>query len=147
MYANGLGIGGILPIQVSKNMSEVKLELTGNQGDTMKESMRCARNIAFGLMSDYDSKFDPSEIKHGIHIHCPATSTPKDGPSAGGAITIAIYSFLTGKPILQNVAMTGEIDLIGNITNWWIKCKTQWCKTQVLKLLLFQKKIFLNLKE
>ena len=116
MYANGLGIGGILPIQVSKNMSEVKLELTGNQGDTMKESMRCARNIAFGLMSDYDSNFDPNEIKHGIHIHCPATSTPKDGPSAGGAITIAIYSFLTGKPILQNVAMTGEIDLIGNIT-------------------------------
>ena len=114
MYANALGLGGILPIQVSSSVSDAKgkLELTGMQGDVMKESMKCAKTMAF-LLAD-DCKFKKEELS--LHIHCPATSTPKDGPSAGGAICSAIYSLLTGKPILQNVAMTGEIDLIGNIT-------------------------------
>lgn len=116
MYANSLGIGGILPIQVSKNVSETKLELTGTQGDVMKESMKCARNVAFMLMNRDDESFNPTDTSYGLHIHCPSTSTPKDGPSAGGAICMAVYSFLSGKSILQNVAMTGEIDLIGNIT-------------------------------
>ena len=116
MYANTLGLGGILPIQVSKNVAETKLELTGTQGDVMKESMKCARNVAFSLMNNETDNFDPIEMKYGLHIHCPETSTPKDGPSAGGAICMAIYSLLSNKPILQNVAMTGEIDLIGNIT-------------------------------
>jgi len=116
MYANALGLGGILPIQVSKNISDNKLELTGMQGDVMKESMKCAKTMAFGLMSRDNPEFDPSEMKDGLHIHCPSTSTPKDGPSAGGAICIAIYSYLSKKTLLQNVAMTGEIDLIGRIT-------------------------------
>lgn len=116
MYANSLGIGGILPIQVSKNVTETKLELTGTQGDVMKESMKCARNVAFMLKSRDDDSFNPTDTSYGLHIHCPSTSTPKDGPSAGGAICMAVYSFLSGKPILQNVAMTGELDLIGNIT-------------------------------
>ena len=116
MYANVLGLGGILPIQVSKQVSDSKLELTGMQGDVMKESMKCAKTMAFTLMSKEDKTFNPTELKEGLHIHCPSTSTPKDGPSAGGAICIAIYSYLANKPINQFVAMTGEIDLIGNIT-------------------------------
>lgn len=116
MYANALGLGGILPIQVSKHVSENKLELTGMQGDVMKESMKCAKTMAFTLMTRDNSTFNPNELKDGLHIHCPSTSTPKDGPSAGGAICIAIYSYLSNKPINQYVAMTGEIDLIGNIT-------------------------------
>jgi len=59
---------------------------------------------------------DKDKKEKGIHIHCPSAATPKDGPSAGGAICLAIYSFLSEKPILTNVAMTGEIDLRGNIT-------------------------------
>lgn len=116
MYANALGLGGILPIQVSKNVSDNKLELTGTQGDVMKESMKCAKTMAFTLMSKDDPNFDPNELKDGLHIHCPSTSTPKDGPSAGGAICLAIYSYLSGKPLNQYISMTGEIDLIGNIT-------------------------------
>jgi len=52
----------------------------------------------------------------GIHVHCPAGGVPKDGPSAGTAITIAIYSVLNGLTIKHDVAITGEIDLIGNVT-------------------------------
>jgi ATP-dependent Lon protease len=52
----------------------------------------------------------------GIHVHCPEGSISKDGPSAGVAITIAIYSLLNNIPILNDVAITGEIDLQGNIT-------------------------------
>ena len=116
MYANALGMGGVLPIQVSKNSTESKLELTGNQGDTMKESMKCAREVAFQLVSKEKTDFEPNKLNYGLHIHCPATSTPKDGPSAGGAICSTIYSYLMNKPIKQTIAMTGEIDLLGNIT-------------------------------
>ena len=92
------------------------MELTGTQGDVMKESMKCAKTMAFKLMCNDNPDFDPNELKDGLHIHCPSTSTPKDGPSAGGAICLAIYSYLSQKPINQYIAMTGEIDLIGNIT-------------------------------
>ena len=78
--------------------------------------MKCAKTMDYKLMSKDNPNFDPNEQKEGLHIHCPSTSTPKDGPSAGGAICLAIYSYLSEKPINQYVAMTGEIDLIGNIT-------------------------------
>ena len=55
------------------------------------------------------------DFKSGIHIHCPSTSIPKDGPSAGSGITLAIYSYLTNLPINTNVAITGEIDLKGKV--------------------------------
>ena len=123
MYANVLALGGILPIQVCSSASETKLELTGTQGDVMKESMKCAKTMAINLILDKpeeergECKMSKEDLyKVGLHIHCPDTSMPKDGPSAGGAICLAIFSFLTKKPIKQTVAMTGEIDLIGNIT-------------------------------
>jgi ATP-dependent Lon protease len=115
MYANALGLGGILPIQVSENSSDNKLELTGTQGDIMKESMKCAKTMAFKLVTSYNSN-KVIDTNKGLHIHCPSTSVPKDGPSAGGAICLAIFSFLSNIPIKQNIAMTGEIDLIGRIT-------------------------------
>jgi ATP-dependent Lon protease len=61
---------------------------------------------------DIETKF----LNTGLHIHCPDGSTPKDGPSAGTAITTAIYSLLTNKPIKNDLAITGEIDLDGNVT-------------------------------
>jgi ATP-dependent Lon protease len=61
-------------------------------------------------------KKSKDSLLQGIHIHCPEGATPKDGPSAGTAITCAIYSILTGKKIDNNVAITGEINLQGNVT-------------------------------
>jgi len=117
MYANALGLGGILPIQVSENMTDNKLVLTGHQGDTMKESMKCAQTMAYYMLPEEMAKIKKDEEKSiGLHIHCPATSMPKDGPSAGGAICAAIYSYLTKKEIRQDVSMTGEMDIAGRIT-------------------------------
>lgn len=70
--------------------------------------------MAFNLIEE---KYKTEDLIHqGLHIHCPSASIPKDGPSAGGAICLAIYSYLMKKPIKRNVCMTGEIDLQGNIT-------------------------------
>lgn len=115
MYANSTGLGGITTIQVSKIHSKTPLEmtLTGNQGDVMKESMHCARSVAWRSLPEEIQKKDHT---FGLHIHCPSGSTPKDGPSAGGAITLSIYSLLSNRPINPTIAMTGEIDLNGNIT-------------------------------
>ena len=116
MWANAMGMGGVLPIQVDKTYTSKTLVLTGTQGDTMKESMRCAETIAFNLMSHINPNFNKEDLKYSLHIHCPSTGMPKDGPSAGGAICIAIFSFLSNRYIKAYVAMTGEIDLMGRIT-------------------------------
>ena len=115
MYANTYGLGGILPIQVERTYTNKSLTLTGTQGDTMKESMRCAETIAINLVSKEIPVFNKEDLKYGLHIHCPSTGMPKDGPSAGVAICIAIYSYLCNKYIKQDVAITGEIDLMGRV--------------------------------
>jgi ATP-dependent Lon protease len=117
MYANALGMGGVLPIQVSltKSESSGKMELTGMQGDVMKESMICARTMAWELF-DQQVVEETEKEKFGLHIHCPSAATPKDGPSAGGAICLAIFSALSKRKIKNTVAMTGEMDLRGRIT-------------------------------
>ena len=106
MYATENGTGGVMVIETSKLTSDKKLELTGLPGDVMKESMQVARTVACNLVSN-------KKHNTGIHVHCPDGSTPKDGPSAGLAITTAIYSLLSGKPVDHTVCMTGEIDLNG----------------------------------
>tara|TARA_Y100001970_G_scaffold151547_1_gene185621 strand:+ start:6 stop:2012 length:2007 start_codon:yes stop_codon:yes gene_type:complete len=123
MWANALGLGGILPIQVRRVLDDTGFLLTGTQGDTMKESMKCAKGMAWELLYIHKPVAYQGFIRKknekkncGLQVHCPATSTPKDGPSAGGAICIAIFSYLSKIPIKSNVAMTGEIDLRGNIT-------------------------------
>ena len=63
----------------------------------------------------YVYKINISKLEYGIHIHCPNGGTPKDGPSAGSGITLAIISFITNKKIRNNFAITGEIDLDGNV--------------------------------
>ena len=122
LWANSLSMGGIIPIETmffpSSNFLELKL--TGLQGDVMKESMNIAKTLAWNLT---DSKIKNEWIKkteetkeQGIHIHCPDGSISKDGPSAGTAITVAIYSLLNKKPIKNDIAITGEICLSGEIT-------------------------------
>jgi ATP-dependent Lon protease len=84
----------------------------------MKESMSCAKTLAMNLLNSEEKESIISELKSnpfGLHIHCPDGATPKDGPSAGITITTAIYSILTNKPIRNDIAMTGEVDLLGNV--------------------------------
>jgi len=119
LWANSLGRGGVIPIQVSLRPSDkfLSLHLTGMQGDVMKESMNVALTLAWDLTSkQVKEEYSVSNILNGIHIHCPEGSTPKDGPSAGTAITTAIYSLLNNKKIKYNIAITGEICLNGNVT-------------------------------
>jgi ATP-dependent Lon protease len=100
-----------------KTISDKKLsleKLTGNQGDVMKESMNCALTLAWNIIPDSIKKMiNDSKEGYGLHIHCPESATPKDGPSAGLAITTAIISRLTNTPIRNDIAMTGEVDLLG----------------------------------
>ena len=121
LYATKYGLGGIIIIEISKTISEtpMKLKLTGQQGDVMKESMECSKTLAWNIIPDSIKtklREEWKTNKWGIHIHCPDTSTPKDGPSAGAAITLCLISLLTNTPVLNTVALTGEIDLNGNIT-------------------------------
>jgi len=122
LWANSQGCGGILPIEVTYNPSTsfLDLKLTGLQGDVMKESMNVAKTVAYNLLTNEERKECDKELKdstkQGLHIHCPEGAVPKDGPSAGAAITLCIYSLLTKKKIRNNVAITGEITLQGIIT-------------------------------
>ena len=121
LYASTVGLGGITLIQVKKiltNNNSMPLELTGQQGDVMKESMSCAKTLAMNLLSQMQKDCVSDELKNspfGLHIHCPDGATPKDGPSAGITITTGIYSVLTNKKIRNDIAMTGEVDLLGNV--------------------------------
>ena len=116
LWANALGMGGIIPIETSFYPSSTFLDfkLTGSQGDVMKESMNVAKTLSWNLTNDDTKKdliklFEKTKMQ-GIHIHCPEGAVPKDGQSAGTAITICIYSLLNNKKIKKNIAITGEID-------------------------------------
>ena len=123
LYASSCeGLGGITIIEAVEMPSDSKLqlELTGSQGDVMKESMSVARSVSWNLInnetkSDYTEKWKNSG-NTGFHIHCPEAATPKDGPSAGGAIVLCIVSRLINSEINHEIALTGEVDLSGNIT-------------------------------
>jgi len=124
LWANSIGKGGIIPIQARFYPYEtfLHLKLTGMQGDVMKESMNVALTLAWNLTSAERKKQiqemynEPATSKYGIHIHCPEGAVPKDGPSAGAAITTVIYSILNHRRIKHNFAITGEIALDGKIT-------------------------------
>ncbi len=121
LWANAYGHGGIIPIQTSffPCNQNLQLKLTGMQGDVMKESMNVALTIAWEKTSVKRQKQLIAECKNnnkGVHIHCPEGAVPKDGPSAGGAITTAIFSLLNNIKINHTFGITGEIALDGNIT-------------------------------
>jgi ATP-dependent Lon protease len=98
--------GDILFIEASRTPGTGKLILTGQLGEVMKESAQAALTLAKVFTSQTLEKTD-------IHIHVPAGATPKDGPSAGVAMFLALVSLLAGKPVRSDVAMTGEISLRG----------------------------------
>jgi ATP-dependent Lon protease len=98
--------GDILFIEASKVPGSGKLILTGQLGEVMKESAQAALTLVRNFLGDAFDKTD-------VHIHVPAGATPKDGPSAGVAMFLALVSLLTGVPVRSDVAMTGEISLRG----------------------------------
>ena len=117
LYANSVGLGGITTIQAIKFPSDkmFELNLTGSLGDVMKESINYSLKIATSLLTQ-EARDEIKKNTFGIHLHCPEGSVKKDGPSAGAAITLALYSLLSGIPVNNLVALTGEIDLLGNVT-------------------------------
>lgn len=107
--------GDILFIEVTTMPGKGAMTITGNLGNVMKESCQAAISyvrshyVNFDLPKDLFGKID-------IHVHVPEGATPKDGPSAGAAITTALVSALTKKPVDKYLAMTGEITLRGRVT-------------------------------
>lgn len=118
LFATSKGCGGIMPIQILKNYMKSKfmLKITGMQKKVMKESIYSAFTTAMNNTSEnyHDDFFN--KYNYGLHIHTPDGATPKDGPSAGSAFTLAFISMITNKKIKNNIALTGEIELSGNIT-------------------------------
>ena len=106
--------GEILEVEVNVMAGSGKLELTGNLGDVMKESAQAAlsclrsRAATLGIENDFWKERD-------IHVHFPEGATPKDGPSAGIAVTTAMLSALTARKVKAGIAMTGEVTLRGRV--------------------------------
>jgi ATP-dependent Lon protease len=108
--------GDVLFIEATSMPGSGKLTITGQLGDVMKESAQAAlsyvrghcRDVAPGVEDDWFAK-------HDIHIHVPAGAVPKDGPSAGVAMTVALSSLISGRAIHNDIAMTGEVTLTGQV--------------------------------
>ena len=106
--------GGVLTIEVNLVLGTGKIIMTGRLGDVMQESAKVALSAVMGKASEYG--IDPEIFKNtDIHIHVPEGAVKKDGPSAGCALATAIYSAFTNKKIDNNIAMTGEITIRGNV--------------------------------
>src|SRR5829696_6371858 len=115
--ATGLAVtgtgGDVLFIEATATEGEKGLVLTGQLGDVMKESAR----IALSYVSAHAEELgiDPDAFQHEFHVHVPAGAIPKDGPSAGTAMTTALASLLSGRPVKHTVGMTGEVTLQGRV--------------------------------
>ena len=107
--------GDLLTIEAATMPGKGVITRTGSLGDVMKESVEAARTVVRSRSRLLGIKDDMFE-KRDIHIHVPDGATPKDGPSAGAAMTTAFVSALTGIPVRGDVAMTGEITLRGEVT-------------------------------
>jgi len=107
--------GDLLTIEAAVMPGKGNIIRTGQLGDVMKESVEAARSVVRSRARRLGIKDEMFE-KRDVHIHVPDGATPKDGPSAGAAMTTAFVSALTGIPVKAHVAMTGEITLRGEVT-------------------------------
>ena len=106
--------GDLLDIEILKFEGSGQLQITGSLGDVMKESAQAALSHARSIAKTL--KIDPKKFnKYDFHIHVPEGATPKDGPSAGVALCVALMSVLSDQPIRKDIAMTGEMTLMGNV--------------------------------
>ncbi len=106
--------GGVLSIEVNKVMGDGKVVLTGRLGDVMQESAKAALSAVIGIAQEYGINQEVFR-KSDIHVHVPEGAVKKDGPSAGSALATAIFSAFSGRKIDNNLAMTGEITIRGNV--------------------------------
>ncbi|MBD3288938.1 endopeptidase La [candidate division KSB1 bacterium] len=106
--------GDILFIEATKMPGKGNLTLTGKLGDVMKESASAALSFIRSKAHDYELEEDFHK-KYDIHVHVPAGAIPKDGPSAGITLFVALLSLFSGKKVRSDVAMTGEITLRGSV--------------------------------
>jgi ATP-dependent Lon protease len=116
--ATGLAVtpvgGDVLFIEATAMPGDGKLTVTGQLGDVMRESAQAALSWIRSHAGDLGLKEDWFEGKD-VHIHVPAGAVPKDGPSAGIALATALASLALGRPVSEEVAMTGEITLTGQV--------------------------------
>ena len=106
--------GEIMPIEVAVLEGKGNLQITGNIGDVMQESVQAGLTYIKSRAGNYDIPFDVFD-RMDIHLHMPEGGIPKDGPSAGITLTTALLSALTGHAVYRDVAMTGEITLRGRV--------------------------------
>jgi len=145
MYATTSGVGGVMPIEIlwAPSTTPYEVKATGNLQQVIKESTQVASTLAFNylekeMQEDYLKQW--KEKPRGLHIHCPDGSVPKDGPSAGTALSVAIYSILTNKKIRHDIAITGEINLQGKVTAiGGLENKLEGAKKAGVKLALYPK--------
>ena len=109
--ANG---GDLLPVEVALTPGKGNVTLTGQLGDVMQESAQAAMTYLRSQISEWDINEDMFE-KYDVHIHLPEAGIPKDGPSGGITIAVALFSAYTEYPVRRDVAFTGEITLRGRI--------------------------------
>jgi len=139
--------GTTLNIEVAKLQGKGKLVLTGQLGDVMKESARAGMSYIRSIADQYDLEDDFHE-KMDIHIHIPEGATPKDGPSAGITMATAVISAITGIPVRNDVAMTGEITLRGRVLPiGGLKEKTLAAERAGIKKVLFPHENIKDLKD
>jgi ATP-dependent Lon protease len=103
--------GDVLFVEATAMPGTGKLTITGHLGDVMKESAQAALSYVRGHADVPDDWF----AKHDVHVHVPAGAIPKDGPSAGITMATALMSLVTGRPVRDDVAMTGELTLTGQV--------------------------------
>ena len=108
--------GDVLFIEATAYPGDGKLTITGQLGDVMRESAQAALSYVRSHLGELAPDLDLAWFaEHDIHIHVPAGATPKDGPSAGITMATALVSLLTARPVRDDVAMTGEITLTGQV--------------------------------
>jgi ATP-dependent Lon protease len=103
--------GDVLFVEASAVPGKGKLTITGQLGDVMRESAEAALSYVRGHAALPDDWF----AKHDVHVHVPAGAIPKDGPSAGITMATALMSLVSGRPVRDDVAMTGELTLTGQV--------------------------------
>lgn len=124
-------------IQVPSDKTRMKL--TGQAGDVMKESSQIAWNYVHSSMKKFAPNCSFFEL-HEVHLHIPEGATPKDGPSAGITMACALFSLLMGKPILNDLGMTGELTLTGKVLPiGGVKEKVIAARRSKVKTLIFPK--------
>jgi ATP-dependent Lon protease len=108
--------GDVLFIEATSMPGAGKLTITGQLGDVMRESAQAALSYVRGHWREIAPKLGEEWFaKHDIHVHVPAGAVPKDGPSAGVAMTVALSSLISGRHVRNDVAMTGEVTLTGQV--------------------------------